>query len=94
MCAGWRGSMKMRPDSFVDLPGTPHAAERLGHGQARLQAVLVKAGAEIGAAEPGVPLALQRPEPALRAYRRSVKDRMIVGLRRADDARDRARAAD
>src|SRR4051812_34173121 len=47
-------------------PRPAHAADRLGDGQPGLQAVLVEAGAEVGAAEPGATPALQRPELALR----------------------------
>ena len=70
----------MRAGFVGDRPGPPHAAELLGDGQPGLQAVLVEAGAEIGAAEPGVAPALQAPQPALRRDRGGVEQRMIVGL--------------
>ena len=54
-----RGSPSvMRPDSAATVHGRRVAAELLGDGEAGLQSVLVEAGAEVGAAEPGV---LRRP---------------------------------
>ena len=47
------------PGFFGDRPGPPHAAQLLGDGEARLQAVLVEARAEMRAAEPD---AAPRPE--------------------------------
>src|SRR5687768_7107962 len=75
-----------------DRPGPAHAAELLGDGEARLQAVLVEAGAEVGAAEPGAAPTLQRPEPGLRTDRRRIEERMLVALAAKDELR--ARLAD
>ena len=49
----------MRPSASCRRPGTREAAQILGDGETGLQAVLVEARAEIGAAKPGVVLALQ-----------------------------------
>jgi hypothetical protein len=61
-----------------DRPRPAHAADRLGDGEAGLQAVLVEAGAEVGAAEPGASPPLQRPELVLGADRVGVEERMLV----------------
>ena len=61
-----------------DAPRPPHAAKLLGDSKARLQAIFVKARAEVRAAEPGVAHALQRPELLLRADRGGVEQRVIV----------------
>ena len=47
---------------------------------AALIRLLVKAGAEVGAAPPGVALALQRPQLALRAHSPGVEQRMLESL--------------
>ena len=70
----------MRPDSFGTMPRPPHAAELLRDREARLQAVLVEARAEPGAAEPGAAHALQRPQSRCALRRRRVEQRMRVGL--------------
>ena len=68
----------MRPDWSSTRPRAAHTAKLFGDGEARLQSILVKARAEISAAEPGIAHALQRPELLLRADGGGVEERMIV----------------
>ena len=67
----------MRPDSSGTVQGRRTPAKLLGDRQAGLQAVFVKARAEMRAAEPGL-RSLQRPKPTLGRDRRGIEDRMIV----------------
>ena len=78
----------------LDRPRPAHAAKLLGHSEAGLQPVFVKAGAKVGAAEPGVAHALQRPKPFLRSHRRGVEQRMIVVGLVENGFRASARCAD
>src|ERR1700744_194978 len=59
-------------------PGPSYVSKRLGHREPGLQAVLVEAGPEIGAAEPCMSLSLQRPQLALSLHRGGIEYRMFV----------------
>src|SRR5688572_3830628 len=89
-----RGGVMDGPDMDAaaligDSPRPPHLAELFGDRQSGLQPVFVEAGAEMRAAEPGVPLPLQRPQMLLRADGGGVEQGMVVEFARNDRARAR-----
>src|SRR5690349_11703811 len=63
-------------------PRPADAAELLRHSEARLDAILMESRAEVSAAEPGAPRALDFPHLLLRRHRGGIEDRMgVVELR-------------
>lgn len=66
------------PALVPDRPGPPHPAQLFGHGEAGLQAVLMKARAEMGAAEPDAALPLQAPQLLLGLNGGGVEDGVLV----------------
>ena len=68
------------PALILDAPRPTHAAQLFGHGQAGLQSVLVESMAQIRAAEPGPPRALDIPELPLGGDGTGVEQRVIVDL--------------